>query len=207
MVTREDVYVAYRIEKSKYLKKDYKEQKNLPKYLETIKKKSPDSYKALEYFTLLLNTKFQNINMNLYFSCGFEIFKGMFYPPHFNDERILKLYIRKDKERKRNYIFDKNDVLKGFIFIKQYLIEHNISLKEYCELKDGGIYKILQHYQLDAINSNILVFLIMKKYINLSELEPEYITYISTRYNEIILENTKNINFLIKCEELCQKII
>ena len=65
------------------------------------KKLSLVNQKKLVKATNWFNTKWSNIDPYIYFTCGFELYKKRFSYIKFFEEKILLLYIQRDKNEKR----------------------------------------------------------------------------------------------------------
>ena len=166
-------YRIFRKSQSNLLNRPYRLPRDWDNYLEN---KMPVKHREmLELITGFFNTKWINIDPEKYFDCGFELFQKKFSYNKFFDSRILKLYIEKDKIIKREWEIASEDINKSIDFIKRFMGKtphrNDLSLiKQYCILGDGYRYPI-KHFIENKISKYILVWLIMKRYLQLTEEE------------------------------------
>lgn len=167
MINIEDVYLSFLRARGKFFNRGYRLPKNPKNSIEKIKTKNEKNYKNLKTITLWFNTKWQNIDIEEYFNCGFELYKSFSYYK-FLDDNIIKLYIQKDKIKKYEDNINKKEILNSFKFIKNYNVKNNLKdLKEYCLVKDGYEPLIIKEYVKNNINLIVLMYCVLKKYLSL----------------------------------------
>lgn len=148
-------------------------------------------------------TVWQNIDIEEYFKCGFEVFKT-FYFDKFFDKRIIALY--KDKMRIAKFAEKnlKQDLIDSAKYLKQKMHEFEIkTLEEYCKHSKGHFPIIFEDYLKNKVNAHLIVYCQMKKYISLKEdICYEYLSTIIDRYRDYRAEVSRNIEFLNKIEDI-----
>lgn len=202
-MNEKDLYILFRKLQSEFLGRGYRLPKNIEDYFKNkFNKQSLEKLKTLSIFFL---TKWQNIDPELYLRCGFEIFGKTFTYIKFFDEKILKLYIVKDKARKIVNKNIKESLKKSLIFIKIFMKENNIkNIEEYCRLKDINKKYVIDHYLKNKISSDIFIYFLIKRYIILNESDKELLPFINVVYRERKLELSKFESFIEKGLKLCQ---
>ena len=176
----------------------------MPKNFEDhFKKKVSAIYqKKLVKATNWFNTKWSNIDPYIYFTCGFELYKKRFSYIKFFEEKILLLYIQRDKNEKREIRVTKEKLIASAKFIKKYIKENHISsLQEYMDTNDGNQKLAVSHYLKNRIDSSFFVFL-LKKGMRLTDVDRSFIPYISKHYRVINVMLVDIKPFLDKIEEL-----
>ena len=180
MLSEFDIYCFFRKEQSIFLNRPYRLPKNWDKHFSKLSNKNKE---MLTRITKYFNTKWSNIDPLLYFECGFSLFKKSFSYVKFLDEKIIKLYITRDKIKKRENIAVKNDMQNSIKFVRNYLNDTNnklcILLTNYGKLKNGNISVAVEHYIENKIGKFFLVYLIMKGYITVNKFELNKLPYIT----------------------------
>ena len=147
MITEEDVYIAYR----KASGKPYRRPKDFAMFLGKMKE---NERKCLQDATLYFNTKWHNIDLDLYMECGWGIFTYFHYSKFF-DQRIIKLYITKDKIRKSFEAQSKEKIIESAKFVIRFMKENELtSLYEYGRKYDQNIPVAISHHinnKIDAV--------------------------------------------------------
>jgi len=173
MFTNFEIYVQFRKAQSNFLNRPYRLPKDWDNYLET---KMPVKHReVLETVTGFFNTKWRNIEPEKFFDCGFEMFKNRFSYMKFFDSRVLKLYIEKDKIIKREWELVTEKINNSILFIKEFMNKtpHRKDLsmiRQYCLLGGGERYPV-RHFIENKIDKYIIVWLISKQYLNLTDEE------------------------------------
>lgn len=185
MIEMYDVYVKFRQAQSRFLNRPYR----LPKDFESFVKKrmSDANRKNLEKATQYFNTKWSNIDIERYFDYGFELFGKGFSYSRFLDSRLVKYYIDKDKNLKRESDNVAEGLKKSIVFVKKWI---NKNCKEskispitiYCNKSDEKVRLPIKHYLKNDIHRLFLTWLIREGYFHPKDYEINYITYISENF-------------------------
>ena len=196
----QEVYFNFRKAQADFNNRGFRMPKNFEDHFK--KKLSAINQKKLVKITNWYNTKWSNIDPYTYFTCGFELYKKRFSYIKFFEEKILLLYIQKDKNEKRNIRVTKEKLIASAKFIKKYMRDNNISsLQEYMDTNDGNQKLAVSHYLKNEIDSSFFVFL-LKKGMKLTDIDRSFIPYISKHYRTINIMLVDIKPFLDKIEEL-----
>jgi len=196
----EQVYYQFRKSQADFNNRGFRMPKNFEDHFK--KKLSAINQKKLVKATNWFNTKWSNIDPYRYFTCGFELYKKRFSYIKFFEEKILVLYIQRDKNEKRQTRVTKEKLITSAKFIKQYMKDNHISsLQEYMDTNDGNQKLAVSHYLKNEIDSSFFVFL-LKKGMRLSDTDRSFIPYISKHYRIINVMLVDIKPFLDKMEEL-----
>lgn len=192
MITPEYVYIQFRKAQGEANNRGYRLPKDFEKHLnERMTEKNKNT---LILITSWFLTKWQNIDPFRYFQCGFELYKNFTYHK-FDDTKVLKLYIQKDKNIKRYNRLSKKSIIKSLKFIKSYMARRDIiSFNIYCLTVELNRSLPVEHYLQNQIDKFFMVWLIKEKMICLTDDERSLIPYIVENYREIAdkLDNIKN---------------
>jgi hypothetical protein len=179
-----DIYVAFRRAQSNILNRGFRIPKDFDKHLNS--KMSKSNKDALILATGYFNTKWQNINPEVFFDCGFELFKKFTYVQFF-DERVMNMYKAKDKNRKREMEVNKEKLKESSAFVQKFMTSNEMkSLKEYCRRRNGESLIVVEHYLKGHIDKYFFVYLIDKRLILLNEDDKTMIPYIIEQYRECL---------------------
>ena len=196
----EQVYYQFRKSQADFNNRGFRMPKNFEDHFK--KKLSAINQKKLAKITNWYNTKWSNIDPYRYFTCGFELYKKRFSYVKFFEEKILVLYIQRDKNEKRQTRVTKEKLISSAKFIKKYMQDNKIqSLQEYMDTNDGNQKLAVSHYIKNKIDSSFFVFL-LKKGMRLSDTDRSFIPYISKHYRIINVMLVDIKPFLDKMEEL-----
>ena len=196
----EQVYYQFRKSQADFNNRGFRMPKNFEDHFK--KKLSAINQKKLAKITNWYNTKWSNIDPYRYFTCGFELYKKRFSYVKFFEEKILVLYIQRDKNEKRQTRVTKEKLISSAKFIKKYMQDNKIqSLQEYMDTNDGNQKLAVSHYIKNEIDSSFFVFL-LKKGMRLSDTDRSFIPYISKHYRIINVMLVDIKPFLDKMEEL-----
>ena len=154
---------------------------------------------ALKKATGFFLTKWQNINPYEYFTCGFELYSNFTYHQFF-EEDIMKLYIRRDKNKKRAIKITKQGMVNSAKFVKAWMSENNKTLNQYMRTREGDHKICIDHYLKNHIDASFLVYLI-RKGMTLTDQDRSYIPYIQERYRKISFGLNDLGDFIKKLEE------
>jgi len=195
----EQIYYQFRKAQADYNNRGFRMPKNFEDHFK--KKLSAINQKKLVKATNWFNTKWNNIDPYIYFTCGFEIYKKRFSYIKFFEEKILLLYIQRDKNEKRQIRVTKEKLIASAKFIKKYMRDNDIStLKEYMDTNDGNQKLAVSHYLKNEIDSSFFVFL-LKMGMRLTDIDRSFIPYISKHYRVINVMLVDIKPFLNKIEE------
>lgn len=167
MYTEKDIYILFRKKQSEFLNRPYQIPKNWDEYFSN--KMTTTNRAALTKLTDRFNTRWNSVNPGKYFEVGFDLFNKTFTYAKFFDERILSLYIQRDKNLKFEDNVNKSELLKSFKFIKKYIKEHNISsVKEYAQLQEKFQKQCVYDYKLGNLSKFVILYFVNKGYIQLT---------------------------------------
>ena len=179
-----EVYLAYLKMKGIINNRPYRLPKEPDLSIEKLRQSNQKNYDNLKTLSDYFNTKWQNIDMVKYVECGFKLFPNFTYINFLND-KILKHYIQLDKIQKFHETINKKTLLKSFKFIQSQLHELNLtSLKDYCKYHENEISLIIEHYLQSKIDSYVFVYILMKRYLNLSKEERDKVQNLLNRITE-----------------------
>ena len=196
----EQVYYQFRKAQADFNNRGFRMPKNFEEHFK--KKLSAINQKKLATITNWYNTKWSNIDKYRYFTCGFELYKKRFSYVKFFEEKILVLYIQRDKNEKRQTRVTKEKLISSAKFIKKYMQDNKIqSLQEYMDTNDGNQKLAVSHYIKNEIDSSFFVFL-LKKGMRLSDTDRSFIPYISKHYRIINVMLVDIKPFLDKMEKM-----
>ena len=178
-----DIYYNFRKAQSESKGRGFRMPKDFDAHLE--KKFSKKNREALLLATQYFNTKWTNVNPYRYMQCGFEMFKTFSYLKFF-DPRIMRLYVQKDKNIKREMNVNKKAIVESVKFIKRFMKENNIHmLRNYLQMADGHRKVIVDHYIHGSIDKYLLVWLVKTGKLVLNDDDRACMTYIVHQYREI----------------------
>lgn len=190
-----DIYLEFRRASGK----PFRAPKNWDDHLNN--KMKHQNREALLTLTAFFNTKWRNINVTKYMSCGFELFPTFTYVKFF-DDRIINLYISKDKVQKRECELDKRKIIESAKFIKSQMKNLGIStLKQYARYYNENESLAVSHYLQGHVDSILLTYLIYEKYIFLDDNISANISYILTNMRSLKSKVLSIIEFLKNVEE------
>jgi hypothetical protein len=182
MYNVEDIYGMFRAAQGRYHNRGYRLPKDFEKHFTT--RMSASNTDNLILITKYFNTKWSNLDPDLYFDYGCELYKTFSYNLFFN-ENILKYYIRKDKNKKREMDVSKQTILKSTKFVKSYIKKYKIQdIKQYCRLRDNNESIIIQHYVKGYIDKIFLSLMIQLRFVILDDNDRAQIPYINEHYRK-----------------------
>lgn len=153
---------------------------------------SKDSISILQILEARFNTIWQNINPYIYFKCGFELWKTFSLKKALN-EKIINLYIRKDKRYKRIEGFLEKNILDSLDFIKKT----SNGIVSYAGQKEGFLSKAIIDYNKNKIDKYLLAYLIYKGFLKPTTEEEELCSYVICQYSDLVKDMDK-VEFVIK---------
>lgn len=207
MFTINDIYITFRQAQARALCRPYRIPKDLPGHI----LKMPEKHQAnLEKLTQHFNTVFHNIEPDRYFDCGFQLYSNRFSYNRFFDDKILKLYITKDKNLKRDVEISKKNIIKSLKFIIKWIGDRrnkNISLLvQYSSMYDNNTYAPIKHYNQLKIDKYFLVWLIKEKIFRLEDYMKLDIPIIVDNYRNLSYDLATIDGFLIDVKKKIQEI-
>jgi len=168
------------------------------------KEMHPDYLEALEILYRRFSTVWANMDIERFFACGFEIFGERFCYLNFFDQRITRLYINKDKNRKLNIELSKKDLIDSIKFVLKYIKENNIrSFSVYCLSRDGYALPVV-HYLKNNINAHFLVWLLKERMFRLDDNDRSVIPYVIENYRIISQKLDEVKDF---CDKMKEKLL
>jgi hypothetical protein len=178
-----DLYYNFRKCQSESKGRGFRMPKDFDAHLE--KKFSEKNREALLLATKYFNTKWMNVNPYRYFQCGFELFKTFSYVKFF-DPRVMRLYVQKDKNMKREMSINKKNIIDSVKFIKNYMKKNNIHiLRDYLQSTNGSRKVIVDHYVHGHVDKYLLVWLVKSGRLILTDDDRACMTYIVHQFREI----------------------
>ena len=200
MILECDVYSDFRKAQAESKNRPYK----LPKDWESHfnNRMSKKNREALVLATKYFNTKWDKIDVFRFMQCGFELLKTFSYTQFF-DQRIINLYIHKDKHIKRDAKLTKEGVVDSLKFVKTYMKDNGtISISRYCMIEKNGTRLAVRHYIDNKINKYFIVWLISMGMLHLTDDERAQMPYIIEQYRNILAKLKGSEKFLNKLKEM-----
>ncbi|MFW6173110.1 MAG: hypothetical protein ACOC5T_05140 [Elusimicrobiota bacterium] len=188
-----DVYASFRKTQSKYISRPYVIPKDFDQfYNDNMIEKNR---KYLDLITKNFNTKWRHIDVDRYFSCGFELFGKNFTYVKFLDRRIIKFYIERDKSLKRSMALTKEEINKSFTFIKRYSNKRGFRntsklsiLSQYCHSKEDNQTTPVRHYIKGKISKYVIVWLCNTGFMVLADEDRILLPLIVEKWREYVEE-------------------
>lgn len=199
LISKEDVYVAFRKAQSFAKSRPYRLPKDWSKHYQ---KMSLDNRNALSQVTHFFNTKWKEIDPEQYFLCGFELLKTFSYH-NFTFPQVIKLYIQKDKAIKRQTRMNKGKIVQSVKFVKDYMGMTNMkSFLVYCNTRVNNRLLPVKHYLENYLDIAFLTWLLKDKLIRLNDDERAMIPYVVDKYRENVLQLESIQDFLNKLRKM-----
>lgn len=184
----QDVYISYQLARARYMNRGYRIPKDWDKVWSKISEK--ELYN-LENITKAFSTRWQNIDIDRYFDCGFFLFNKGFNYSKFYDRRILLKYIEDDKRIKRRVdgisegLINSDEWIYNWMDSRGYNRDISIYV-QYCRMVDDGLRAPIYHYLMNKIDCSMLAWLISRKYIELSDIERGLIPIVISQYWDLV---------------------
>jgi hypothetical protein len=197
----EDIYTSFRKSQAGYNSRPYKLPKDFNSFLD--KRISEKNKQCLELAAKNFNTKWRHIDIDRFFTYGFELFGKNFTYTRFFDKRLVRFYIERDKVIKRSMTLTEDEINKSLMFIDSYIKEMGFNksrlspLSQYCQSKDGNQSMPVVHFLKGKISKYIIVFLCNIGFLVLSDDDRILLP--------LIVENWRN--YLEELKPLNDKII
>ncbi|MFA5025447.1 MAG: hypothetical protein WC503_03010 [Candidatus Shapirobacteria bacterium] len=157
----------------------------------------------LDLITKFFNTKWQNIDPELYFAIGFEIHRNRFTFLKFFDIIILKQYIHKDKAEKINQSSIFEDFERSVEHIDTTIEGGKTSkLSRYALQINGKQPLAISDYLKNKIGKFFLIYLITKGFIKIPSDGMLQLPYVMINYSDSItrlekIQNTKDFKKIL----------
>lgn len=201
MVTDQDVYFAFRKAQGNANGRGFRMPKDWGAFLE---KMNANNKNWLRQATIYFNTKYSNIDLDRYMECGFEVWKSFTYK-HFLDDKVIQLYIQKDKTRKRQMEVSHREIEQSFNAISDYLMDKPrrpgyTQLQNFCKFRDGELRICINMYVQGIVDAMTLTYCVNRGYIQLTDDERALSPYLVQRYREL-LESLQDVKGFIKEKE------
>jgi len=199
MFTKLEIYTEFRKAQAFEKNRGYRIPKDFQKHLKT--KISTKNREALELCTNYFNTKWKHIDPFKYFEAGFGILKSFTYI-NFFDLRVIRLYIQRDKNQKRDIIVTKKIIVDSVKFIRRFIKDKGIeSVSRYCMIKEGDISLPIKHYIKGYLSDCMIILLMKLKLLVLEDDEKGRIPYILQNYREISQKLDEMTGFIKRIKE------
>lgn len=201
MVTDQDVYFAFRKAQALANGRGFRMPKDFDAFLA---KMTPMNREWMQRATIAFNTRYSNINIDVYMSCGFEIWKNFTYKNLLHD-KVIQLYIHKDKTKKRQTEVTQREIETTFNNIEDYLRDKPrrpgyTQLQNFCKFRQGEVRICINMYVQGKVDVMTLAYCVNRGYIKLTDDERALSTYLVQKYRDILdaLEDVKS--FIIQKE-------
>ena len=193
----EHVYIQFRKAQADTNDRGYRIPKDFEKHFN--EKMNDISKRALTKITGWFLTKWSNIDPYQYFMCGFYLNKTFSYHMFFK-QNIIKMYIEKDKHKKRELEITKQGLIKSAMFVKSWMNENGKTFNQYINARDNHLRVAIDHYIRNKIDAAFLVFM-MRKGMLLTDDDRSLIPYVHQKYRKIYFGLNDLSDFLKKLEE------
>lgn len=200
MLTEKMVYTLFRKAQAKMSNRPgcFRLPKNWDIYWET--KFKPEQREAIRKMTRYMATTWQDIDLERYFECGFELWRGFSYHQWFH-KQVINLYIQKSKIHKKVEVDIKKSLVDSAKFVKEYCRDNNIdSLRGYGTERAGFKLICIEHFLRDNISKWFLAFLIHRRYATLTREDWARIEELNENFDEFKRELREVKHFINKLE-------
>jgi len=165
MITELDVYKSFRSVQSSIKGSGYRLPKDWVKFFTerlTVNQQQ-NLTRASKYFS----TAWESIDMNRYFECGFELFPKFSYHMFFND-KVMQLYIRRDKIIKADIMNMKSDIINSSKFVYHYMQDKEYAnlFSDYCMLSVDEQHVMIDHYMKNKVTGYFVSWMIAEGNFN-----------------------------------------
>ena len=194
MITPQDVYFAFRKAQANAKDRGFRMPKDWDAFL---LKMSDQNRNWLEQAARYFNTKYSNINLDTYMACGFDIWKGFTYKNLLHD-KVIQLYINKDKTRKRQLEVSQREIEDTFNNITDFMVDRKRrpgynQLQNFCKFRSGEVRICINMYVQGKVDVMTLAYCVNRGYIQLTDDERALSPYLVQTYRDIMdaLEDVK----------------
>jgi hypothetical protein len=179
----EKIYFQFRKAQSDHFGRGFRMPKSFEQHFNNRFKEQ--NKKKLIKITGWFLTKWQSIDPYTYFRCGFDLFDKRFSYMKFFHEKIILLYINRDKNKKREIRVTKQALVDSAFFVKKYIKAKGFSnLDDYIHYRKGNRKIAVEHYLKNKIDASFFVFLLGKGML-LTDSERCDIPYIQTNFRKL----------------------
>lgn len=146
-------------------------------------------------------TTWQNINLSMYFDCGFELYKNFWYNQWFNPN-VIQLYIVKSKASKRTIDVNiKRSLIDSAKFVKEFMSENKFTLELYAQNRQGQSLTCIDHYLKNLVSCHFLLMLVLRKYVEFNREDWLKIPEVNENSRSTFSQLRDNITFIRKLED------
>ena len=192
----ENVYYFFRKAQSESKGRGFRMPKDFESHLQN--KFSKKNREALLLVTGFFSTKWENVDPYRYFQCGFELLKTFSYV-NFFDLRIMRLYVQKDKNIKRESSNCKKEITQSIVFVNNYMRKNKIIMfSDYVNKTEENRKVIIKHYLANRVSKFFIVWIMVLGKLSLSDSDLAFMPYISDQYREIRVKLDEISPFLRK---------
>ena len=186
MIQEFDVYLAFRRAQGRFYNRGFRMPKDWDLFFKEMKE---NQRKNLTLLSTFLNTKWNIIDINIYFDVGFELYQKTFSYNKFFDPKVLKHYINRDKIKKRDETNTEEDLKNSLKHIRSLLPDsqdYSDLLYKYSKMQVNNITLPVQDYLNNKIGKYFLTHLIKSGYVKLTQEENILCPLITENYREYI---------------------
>lgn len=194
MITPQDVYFSFRKAQANAKDRGFRMPKDWDAFL---LKMSDQNRNWLEQAARYFNTKYSNIDLDAYMTCGFEIWKGFTYKNLLHD-KVIQLYINKDKRKKRQLEVSQREIDATFNNIFDFMKDKPMrpgytELQSFCKFREGEVRFCINMYVQGKVDVMTLAYCVNRGYINLTDDERALSPYLVQNYRDTLdaLETVK----------------
>ena len=194
MITDQDVYFAFRKAQANANNRGFRMPKDWDKF---VLRMTEYNVNKLHQAALYFNTTYSNIDLDVYMASGFEIWKGFTYKNLLHD-KVIQLYIHKDKTKKRTLEVTQREIETTFNTISDWLQDKPLrpgynQLQNFCKFRAGEVRICINMYVQGKVDVMTLAYCVNRGYIKLTDDERALSPYLVQRYRDILdaLEDVK----------------
>lgn len=195
MYTTWDIYCKFRKAQAQYHNRGYRLPRDWSDYQKN--KMGKTDLESLQTLTDYFNTKWNNIDVDMYMESGFDVLKSFNYK-YFLDKRVIKKYITKDKAIKYKSHDIKQLLIKDAMYVKENWTD-NIQLY-INQVTPNNRRLVIHDYIKNNITAQFIVFLIRCGWLSLTDDEKALCPQITEQYRNIMgeLDNIKNFTYKLR---------
>jgi hypothetical protein len=188
MITEQDVYFAFRKAQANANDRGFRMPKDWDAFLA---KMNANNLNWLKQATMYFNTKYCNLDLDRYMECGFEVWKSFSYK-HFLHDKVIQLYIEKDKIKKRQMEVSQREIETTFNNIADYMRDKPMrpgytELQSFCKFRQGELRILINMYVQGSVDLMTLTYCVNRGYIQMTDDERALSPYLVQRYRDLVL--------------------
>ena len=192
----QDIWFAF--QKAKACAKNRGYNRKIKSFSAIWEKRKPEERENIRKMHRFLLTTWQNIDIDKYFSCGFELWKNFTYTKWF-DPKIIELYVLKERNDRIKDDEIKTSLVNSAKFIKNYIKDNDIKdFRVYSRKRDNHELLCINHFIQNKISKWMLAFLIINKYCIIEPEDWFKINDIKSNLLNFKFEFKENKNFIDK---------